>query len=159
MDNLVVDYDDKKTDDDGKKAHTKKGISSKLEKVDLTKALQKIRKCKAVVISADSIFEDGGILSQSGALMVAIAAKKYGVPVLAVGRGFSLTEKVVSGMATLLENENPLDYFDYKEGSEEKVLIAKKYDYIEPSLIFRVVTELGECAPAGIFSQFKEYYP
>ena len=61
-----------------------------------------IRKCKGVVLSADEILLNGGIISGSGALMVAAAAQKYKVPIMALGRGFSLTERTIIKQSVLL---------------------------------------------------------
>ena len=62
-----------------------------------------IRKCKGVVLSGDAILLNGGILCGSGSLMVAAAAKKHKVPIMALGRGFSLTETTIIKQRMLLE--------------------------------------------------------
>ena len=57
-----------------------------------------------VISSADSIMQNGGALAPSGSLMLAVAAKKYRVPVLVLGRAFNLTEKTMIGQDQLLDN-------------------------------------------------------
>lgn len=132
-----------------------KNNSNKLEYIDLTEAGTYVRKCQGVVLSADSILLNGGILSGSGALMIAAAAKKQRVPIMALGRGFSLCEKSLIQQKGLLENENPLEYFPFTESSARKVLIGKRHDYIESGLLTRIVCELGEVVPSGVHNHYK----
>ena len=42
------------------------------------------------MLSADAILRNGGILCQSGGLMMAVAARELGVPVVVVSRSFCL---------------------------------------------------------------------
>ncbi len=116
-----------------------------------------MRKFDRIIISAESILKNGAVISEPGSLMVALAAKKYNVPILAVGRGFCLTEKVMIDQYSLLA-ENPMKYFKKSESSVLKAHIAKKFDLIESKFINQIVSELGSASPSNIELQFSSYY-
>lgn len=67
------------------------GADPKLNEINLADIPSKIRKFQKVIISAESVLKNGAIIAESGALMIALAARKYNVPVIAICRGFSLT--------------------------------------------------------------------
>lgn len=49
------------------------------------------------MISAELISKDGGILASSGALMMAINAKAYGVPVIVLSTSYCLSNRIILG--------------------------------------------------------------
>lgn len=55
--------------------------------------------------------KNGSVISQPGSLMLAIAAKKYNIPVIAISRGFGYTQKVMIDQHLLLA-DNPMKYFN-----------------------------------------------
>lgn len=70
-----------------------------------------MRKARFLVISADAILRNGGIISSSGTLLLAIAAKELGVPVLAITRNYCLWEHVISTQESLILNESGRSWF------------------------------------------------
>ena len=54
-----------------------------------------MHKCHSLLISGDSITKTGGIISLSGALLLAIYAKKQKVPVICISRNYCLSDKVM----------------------------------------------------------------
>jgi translation initiation factor 2B subunit (eIF-2B alpha/beta/delta family) len=64
--------------------------------VGLQQAARALRQARFLVISADAILRNGGLLCRSGGLMLAVAAKELGVPVVAVSRNYCLWDHVIS---------------------------------------------------------------
>jgi translation initiation factor 2B subunit (eIF-2B alpha/beta/delta family) len=60
----------------------------------LGEAATVLKQARLLVISADAVLRNGGILSKSGALMLAIIAHQLNIPVLAVSRSYCLTEQI-----------------------------------------------------------------
>lgn len=122
------------------KIHTIKisGADPKLNEINLAEVSSKIRKFQKVIISAESVLKNGAIIAESGALMVSLAAKKYNVPVIALSRGFSLTEKVMIDQHSLV-TENPMKYFQKDDNNALKVHIAKKFDLVSHDFIDQIV--------------------
>jgi fructose-1-phosphate kinase PfkB-like protein len=63
----------------------------KNNEINISDVAAQIRRVHKVIISAESILKNGAVIANSGSLMVALAAKKYNIPVIIVARGFSLT--------------------------------------------------------------------
>jgi len=70
--------------------------------MNLSEVASQMRKADKVIISAESILKNGAIISESGSLMVALAAKKYHKEVIVIGRAFCLTEKLLIDQHVLL---------------------------------------------------------
>ena len=85
--------------------------------------------------------------------MVALAARKHNIPIVALGRGFCLTQKVLIDQYSLLA-ENPMKYFPKTEGSMLKAHIAKKFDLIESKFVAQIISELGAVSPPNIELHF-----
>jgi translation initiation factor 2B subunit (eIF-2B alpha/beta/delta family) len=67
-------------------------ISAKDNEVLLTDAAKMLKQARILIISADAVLRNGGILSKSGSLMLAIIARQLGVPVLAISRSYCLSD-------------------------------------------------------------------
>ena len=128
---LAKSYSIRKVAVDGPPAKAEIGIA------DCARCLLEARVC---VISADAILRNGGILSRNGSLMLAVLAEQLRVPVLAVSRSYCLWEQVLCGQESLVHQQNPIEQFEGEEENQFRVLISKKYDYIEPKLIKGVVS-------------------
>lgn len=135
----------------------KSGADPKKNEINLTDVASRMRKFDRVIISAEVILKNGAVLSETGSFLVALAATKYNVPLVALGRGFCLTEKVMIDQYSLLA-ENPMKYFKKSETNVLKAHIAKKFDLIEPKFIKQVITEFGIINPSNIELQFSSYY-
>lgn len=123
----------------------------------MTDVASKIRKYQKVVISAESVLKNGSIIAEPGSLMVALAARKYNIPIVVLSRGFCLTEKVLIDQYSLLA-ENAMKYFPKTEGSMLKAHIAKKFDLIDAKFVASIISELGCVSPPNIELHFSDYY-
>jgi translation initiation factor 2B subunit (eIF-2B alpha/beta/delta family) len=123
----------------------------------LAEVAAQIRKAQKVVISAESILRNGAIISESGSLMVALAAKKYNIEVIVVARGFCLTEKSLIDQHTLL-SENPTGFFEKQEEHQLKVFIGKRFDLVDSKLTGQIINEMGTVNPSNLELHFASYY-
>lgn len=64
--------------------------AKKENEISFEEGAKALRKARFLIISADAILRNGGIISSSGSLLLATAAKELGVPVLAITRNYCL---------------------------------------------------------------------
>lgn len=102
---------------------------------------------------------NGGSLSISGGILVAMAAKEYSVPLIILSPVFKLTPKFPLDQATYNELLNPAKIFGAEHEIKEKSdVLVDKFNYINPEFISLYVTDRGEFAPEHIYRLFQEYY-
>lgn len=77
--------------------NTGEQVKEKERYVDLKDASRHVKKADLVIISGESILKDGGILSNSGSLMVAISAHTAHIPVIALSRAYCLSDLTLAG--------------------------------------------------------------
>jgi translation initiation factor 2B subunit (eIF-2B alpha/beta/delta family) len=65
-----------------------------------------------LIISTDAVLRNGGILSKSGSLMLAIIAHQLNIPVLAISRSYCLTEQVFLNQESLVHEQSSKGLFD-----------------------------------------------
>ena len=102
---------------------------------------------------------NGGSLSISGGILVAMAAKEYSVPMIILSPVFKLTPKFPLDQATFNELLNPAKIFGMEHEVNQKAdVLVDKYNYIAPEFISLYVTDRGEYTPEHIYRLFQEYY-
>ena len=79
--------------------------------ITFEEAAKALRKARFLVLSADAVLRNGGLIGSSGALLLAVAAKELGVPVLAISRNYCLWEHVISTQESLILNESGRNWF------------------------------------------------
>lgn len=111
--------------------------------IAMVDAAQHIHNSKMVLISADVILKNGGILCRSGSLLLCRIANMCNVPVFALSRSYCHSDELISTQKALLKRENPLNYFavDESQFNSFKVHVGKASDYIEPKLLRGLITE------------------
>ena len=84
---------------------------------------------------------NGGSLSISGGILVAMAAKEYSVPMIILSPVFKLTPKFPLDQATFNELLNPAKIFGMEHEVNQKAdVLVDKYNYIAPEFISLYVT-------------------
>ena len=126
------------------------------QEVSVLESASYLRDSSLLLLSADAILRNGGILCASGGLMLAIAAKELGVPVLAVSRSYCLWEHIICGQESLTCSQNGRAYFEDEEGF--RVCIGKQYDYVGPELIKELLGEGADWENRTIVEIFEDYY-
>eukprot|EP00349_Pseudokeronopsis_sp_Brazil_P007091 CAMPEP_0202967086 /NCGR_PEP_ID=MMETSP1396-20130829/11832_1 /ASSEMBLY_ACC=CAM_ASM_000872 /TAXON_ID= /ORGANISM="Pseudokeronopsis sp., Strain Brazil" /LENGTH=102 /DNA_ID=CAMNT_0049691753 /DNA_START=751 /DNA_END=1055 /DNA_ORIENTATION=- len=99
---------------------------------------------------------NGGMVTHSGAYMIALAALSPSVPVIVLGAVYKLTPVY------------PFDYLTYNElGSPQQILadegknvqaLVPLYDYVPPELVSLYITNMGGYSPKYIYRIFSEFY-
>lgn len=74
--------------------------------VSIKDATRVIKNSRLLIISADAVLRNGGILSKNGSLMLAIIAKQLGVPVLAISRSYCLSEQILLNQESLVHDQS-----------------------------------------------------
>lgn len=64
-----------------------------------------------VIFSAHAIMANGGLVTHSGAYMIALAAKEFSVPVIVIGAQYKLTPLYPFDFQTFNEMNSPLQIF------------------------------------------------
>jgi len=115
-----------------------------------------------VIIGAHAVMADGGLLTQSGAHNVALAAKHHAVPVIVCAAIYKLTPQFPCAYDQdeyndLVAPELTLPYSEagIYEGHEVRTPL---YDYVPPDLISLFITNIGGNAPSYVYRLLSEFY-
>jgi len=95
-----------------------------------------------VMISAHGIMANGGLISHTGALLIANAAKEHKVPVFVVGALYKLTPLHPIDSLTYNEFLSPDRVFRQQEDDkiENIDIVVPMYDYVPPKLVSLILT-------------------
>lgn len=113
-----------------------------------------------VIISAHGIMATGGIIANSGALLVAHAAKAHSVPVFVLGALYKFTPLHPIDSLTYNEFLSPDVILRHKEGDvgERIEAIVPAYDYVPPKLVSLILTNQEGYTPENIYRAFNDLY-
>lgn len=113
-----------------------------------------------VFVSAHAVMATGGLVAQSGALMIAHAAKAHSVPVFAVAAQYKLTPLYPIDSNTYNELLSPETIFRLEEGDVEENIeaIVPAYDYVPPKLVSLILTNIEGYTPENIYRAFNELF-
>lgn len=113
-----------------------------------------------VIIGTQAIMANGGLVTHSGAYMLALAAQAHSVPVFVVSSVTKLTPLYPFDDTTFNELRSPQIFgldLDHK-GKENVEVLVPVYDYVPPELVSLFVTNLGGQTPNYIYSVLSEFY-
>lgn len=135
-----------------------KGISATLIPDSAVFAL--MTRVDKVIISTHSIMANGGLVTHTGAYMIALAAQAHSVPVYVVGATYKMTPLYPFDFLTFNELLSPQVVFQLtEEDVKDKVeVVVPAYDYVPPELISLYITNLGGQTPKYIYRVFTEFY-
>lgn len=113
-----------------------------------------------VMISAHGIMANGGLISHTGALMIAYAAKEHKVPLFVVGALYKLTPLHPIDSLTYNEFLSPDKVFRQEEQDivENIDVVVPMYDYVPPKLVSLILTNQEGYTPENIYRAFHELY-
>lgn len=113
-----------------------------------------------VMISAHGIMANGGLVSHTGALMIAYAAKEHKVPLFVVGALYKLTPLHPIDSLTYNEFLSPDKVF--RQQQEDVIdnidVVVPMYDYVPPKLVSLILTNQEGYTPENIYRAFHELY-
>ncbi|KRX10666.1 hypothetical protein PPERSA_08661 [Pseudocohnilembus persalinus] len=136
---------------------TKAGITAFL--APFSAAYAYMPRVNKIFLGCHAIMKNGGILGNSGSLMVMTAAKAYKIDVIILASSIKLTNHFSFEQNTYNQLLNPKDILPEENDLKNPVsIIAAKYDYIAPEYITLYITNSGEHSPNFIYRLFNEYY-
>ena len=113
-----------------------------------------------VLLGAHAVLANGGLITQSGSNVVALAARQNAVPVVCISGMYKLCPMYPhEGQDTLNDLVSPASVMDYSDFLSSKVeLINPVHDYVSPELISLYVTNVGTFQPSYIYRLLAENY-
>jgi len=113
-----------------------------------------------VIISTHSIMANGGLVTHTGAYMIALAAKEHSVPVYVIGASYKMTPLYPFDFLTYNELLSPQEIFKLEEHDRKENIdvIVPAFDYVPPELVSLYITNLGGQTPKYIYRVFTELY-
>ncbi|TMW65747.1 hypothetical protein Poli38472_008389 [Pythium oligandrum] len=111
-----------------------------------------------VVIPAAAVVANGGLIAQSGLQNIALAAKKYSVPVVCVAGLIKLCPLYAHDLDVLNELVAPSTIYNYEDTVENLEVLNPAYDYVPPELVSLYITNTGAHQPSYIYRLLAEYY-
>lgn len=106
-----------------------------------------------VVISAHAIMANGGLIAQTGAYQICLAAREHAVPVIVVSAMYKLTPTYPFDPLKLNELLAPSTIFEYEDGDEIENIeaICPAFDYVPADFISLFITNQGGFTPNYIY--------
>ena len=113
-----------------------------------------------VIITAHGVMATGGIVAQSGALMIAHAAKAHQVPVFVISAVYKLTPLHPIDSLTYNELLSPSMVYRTEEGdsSSNVTAIVPAFDYVPPKLVDLILTNGEGYTSENIYRAFNQLY-
>ena len=113
-----------------------------------------------VMISAHGVMANGGLVSASGALMIAHAAKAHQVPVFVMAALYKFTPLHPIDSLTYNEFLSPEKIFRLEEDdcADNIDVVVPAYDYVPPKLVSLILTNQEGYTPENIYRAFNELY-
>jgi translation initiation factor eIF-2B subunit beta len=113
-----------------------------------------------VIISTHAIMANGGLVTHSGAYMIALAAQQHSVPVYVVGASYKMTPLYPFDILTYNELLSPEEIFKLSDHDKKENIdvIVPAFDYVPPELVNLYITNLGGQTPKYIYRVFTEFY-
>lgn len=113
-----------------------------------------------VMISTHGVMANGGIICQSGALMIAHAARAHEVPLFVLGSVYKLTPLHPIDSLTYNELLQPEKIFRLQEQDcmEHISIVVPAYDYVPPKMVSLILTNQEGYTPENIYRAYHELY-
>ena len=113
-----------------------------------------------VLIGCHAVVANGGLITQSGAHAVAIAAKHHKVPVVCVTGMYKLCPLYPHDQDSINELLSPTMVLKFEEADTVGSVSAvnPQFDYVPPKLVDLLVTNLYGLQPSYVYRLLAEYY-
>jgi len=113
-----------------------------------------------VIMSAHGVMANGGLISATGGLMIAHAAKAHQVPTFVLGSLYKFTPLHPVDSLTYNEFLEPEKIFRLTNDDvfENIDVIVPKFDYVPPKLVSLILTNQEGYTPENIYRAFNEMY-
>lgn len=124
-------------------------------------------KATAVLVGAEGVVENGGIVNQIGTFMLAVMAKAIGVPFYAVVESYKFVRSFPLSQYDLPSYQSgtllfPAQQHVYLEGEsftcKEMEPSHPSVDYTPPNYISLLFTDFGVLTPSGVSDELIQFY-
>ncbi|MFC7187265.1 ribose 1,5-bisphosphate isomerase [Halorubrum yunnanense] len=113
-----------------------------------------------VVVGADSIAADGGVINKIGTSGLAVNARERGVPIMTAAQTIKLHPETLTGHTVEIEMRDETEVID-PEAREEIGEVAVEnpaFDVTPPRYMDAIVTEQGQFPPESIVTLMRELF-
>jgi len=114
-----------------------------------------------VLVGADSIAADGGVVNKIGTKLLAVAAREHGTPVMVAAQTVKLHPATLTGHTVEIEERDTAEVIDPEELAAlgEGVTVANPaFDVTPPRYVDAIVTERGQFPPESIVTLMRELF-
>ncbi|GAA0519834.1 ribose 1,5-bisphosphate isomerase [Halorubrum aquaticum] len=113
-----------------------------------------------VLVGADSIAADGGVINKIGTSGLAVNARERGVPIMTAAQTIKLHPETLTGHTVEIETRAEDEVIDRKtrEGIGEIAVENPAFDVTPPRYMDAIVTEHGQFPPESIVTLMRELF-
>ncbi|WP_128903721.1 ribose 1,5-bisphosphate isomerase [Halorubrum amylolyticum] len=113
-----------------------------------------------VVVGADSIAADGGVINKIGTSGLAVNARERGVPIMTAAQTIKLHPETLTGHTIEIEMRDEGEVIDpeTREGIGEIAVENPAFDVTPPRYMDAIVTEHGQFPPESIVTLMRELF-
>ncbi|OTF10062.1 ribose 1,5-bisphosphate isomerase [Halorubrum sp. SD612] len=113
-----------------------------------------------VVVGADSIAADGGVINKIGTSGLAVNARERGVPIMTAAQTIKLHPETLTGHTVEIEMRDESEVIDAETRGEigEIAVENPAFDVTPPRYMDAIVTEQGQFPPESIVTLMRELF-
>ncbi|WP_200531128.1 ribose 1,5-bisphosphate isomerase [Halorubrum sp. LN27] len=113
-----------------------------------------------VVVGADSIAADGGVINKIGTSGLAVNARERGVPIMAAAQTIKLHPETLTGHTVEIEMRDESEVIDPETRDEIGEIDVRNpaFDVTPPRYMDAIVTEQGQFPPESIVTLMRELF-
>ena len=113
-----------------------------------------------VLVGADSIAADGGVINKIGTSGLAVNARERGVPIMTAAQTIKLHPETLTGHTVEIEmrDENEVIDDDARESIGDVAVENPAFDVTPPRYMDAIVTEHGQFPPESIVTLMRELF-
>jgi len=113
-----------------------------------------------VLLPTRAVLANGGLITEAGGHLIALAAKELSIPVVSVIALYKVTPLFphdVDDFTMLLSPQNLIEYPE-STAMEQVDIVNPSHDYIPPELVDLYITNTGGHQPSYIYRLLADYY-
>ena len=113
-----------------------------------------------VLVGADSIAADGGVINKIGTSGLAVNARERGVPIMTAAQTIKLHPETLTGHTVEIEMRDETEVIDResREGIGDIAVENPAFDVTPPRYMDAIVTEHGQFPPESIVTLMRELF-
>lgn len=116
-----------------------------------------VNECQLVLVGADALTAEGGVVNKTGTALVALAAQEARTPVASACELLKFDAKTMHGFEEKLEQRSPSEVWS-KPPRGVRVQ-NRVFEEVPARLVDFLITEVGIITPQSVLAEVKELYP